>query len=1008
VRRKLRASLVLTSYNGTSFMHTTTLVHRAAMLALGSALLALPSLAAAQGTPEAAASQRIEVTGSNIKRVASETASPVQVITKQDIDQSGKGTIAEYLQTLTADGQGSVPFTYGRGFAGGTSSGLSLRGLGASATLVLINGRRVTSAVLADDGQRAFVDLNQIPLEAVERIEVLKDGASSIYGSDAVAGVVNIILKSNFVGTVLKASFGAAQEGDGREPRAALTHGFGDMAKDGFNVLLNAEFGKREPIYYRDRVGRGTVGVSAIGQRGLNPDAGSLNIARGGGQGWIPSDPSSPSGRLNNSSSPSFIGNVRYPFTGPLDADDNPTDPNFRDFYSRGDAAGLGFTQLFPGAQAFCLAKTNLPQNNPNGACINDQRQQVNQIQPEHETGSLFGRFTVRLGGELEGFAEVGLYAIKSRVDGLAIAPSTAFFQADGTLVSQAAATQLGANHPDNPYFGTAARLSYNPQFDTGITGTDSKGRALRFVAGVRGGLATWDFDTALSFSESKQTDTATNVLNWRVKNALLNPTAANIAAAVAFSPAYAALPAGTFWRIGENAGLNSPEMYAALLADKSRDGVSRQIGVDFKASREFGKLDGGAIGVAVGAEVRRTENSLNLFDGQGDFAGFGLTRYSGKRDLGAAYTEVLLPVLKQLELNAALRLDRYSGGIGNSLTPKVGGKWRPLDSVAVRATYARGFRAPGAAETNSLAGFGGVEVDDNARCAALTADGLSPEAVEAACKKVQPTFTIAGNPNLKPEKSQSATLGVVWDITPKTSLTADLWQIKRSGLIVQEDSQGAVDKGQVVRDPSVSVSPNDPGPILLGTTFYENANDSVTRGLDVEVKHRWDLGDGMGRITTGATWTHLLTQRVVAGDGTVHDYAGTHGNCDISNCMGSPRDRLSLAATWEMGPWRLGANVNHRGAMSNKFEQSDTECAQHLVNGEDFPSGCKVKSFTTLDVSGAWTLGKNTELFASIANLLDEKPPVDFLTYGAIGFNPLDHSGAVGRFFRVGVKHSF
>src|SRR5262245_43739186 len=185
---------------------------------------------------------RVEVTGSSIRRVDAETASPVQIISKQEIEQSGKGTVAEYLQTLTADSQGSVPFTYGRGFSGATSTGISLRGLGANATLVLVNGRRVTTAVLADDAQRSYTDLNQIPMEAVERIEVLKDGASSIYGSDAVAGVVNIILRKNFVGTVAKVTYGISQEGDGKEPRAALTHGFGDLAKDGYNVLLNVEF----------------------------------------------------------------------------------------------------------------------------------------------------------------------------------------------------------------------------------------------------------------------------------------------------------------------------------------------------------------------------------------------------------------------------------------------------------------------------------------------------------------------------------------------------------------------------------------------------------------------------------------------------------------------------------------------------------------------------------------------------------------------------------------------
>ena len=970
-------------------MFIRTKINSSVLLALG-VVSALPAFS--QGSP-----QRVEITGSSIRRVDAETASPVQIITKQEIEQSGKGTVAEYLQTLTADGQGSVPFTYGRGFSGATSSGISLRGLGANATLVLINGRRVTSAVLADDAQRSYVDLNQIPLEAVERVEVLKDGASSIYGSDAVAGVVNIILRKNFVGTVAKVTYGLAQEGDGKEPRVALTHGFGDMGTDGFNVLLNAEFGRKDPIYYRDRAGRGSVGVSAIGQPqwGFDPNSGPLNnIGRAGGNGWIPSAPSTASGRLNNSGNPSFIGNVRNPST--------------LDYYSRSDAAGLGFTRTFANAGTYCLANTNLPQNNPNGACINDQRQQVNQIQPLHETASFFGRLSKQIGNDLEGFVEVGFYSSKSHVDGLAIPAQTAYFRPNGLVVSQTAATQLGAAHPDNPYFGTAARLMYNPQFDTGISGTDSEGRSTRFVAGLKGTFATWDFDTALSYSESKQTDTSKNVLNWRVKNALLNPTAANVADATAFSPQYAALPAGTFWRIGENAGLNSQALYAALLADKEREGVSRQHGIDFKASREFGKLEGGTIGVAVGAEARRTYNNLNQWDGQGNFQGLSLTSYSGQRDLAAAYTEVLLPVLKQLELNAALRFDHYSGGIGNSWTPKVGAKWKPMNSLAVRTTYARGFRAPGAAETNSIAGFGGIVVDDNVRCAALTADGLPAAQVASNCKGVAPTFVIAGNPNLKPEKSESVTLGFVWDLAPKTSITADLWQIKRSGLIVQENGQVAVNKGQLVRDPSTALSPNDPGGILVGSTLYENANDSMTRGLDLEAKHRWDVGGGMGKLTAGATWTHLFTQRVVAGDGTVHNYAGTHGNCDITNCIGSPRDRISFAATWDMNQWRLGTNVNYRGPMSNKFEQSDTGCAQTLLNGADFPSGCKVKSFTTLDISGAWLLGKNTEVFGSIANLLDAKPPVDFETYGAIGYNPLDYSGAIGRYFRIGLKHKF
>jgi iron complex outermembrane receptor protein len=227
-------------------------------------------------------------------------------------------------------------------------------------------------------------------------------------------------------------------------------------------------------------------------------------------------------------------------------------------------------------------------------------------------------------------------------------------------------------------------------------------------------------------------------------------------------------------------------------------------------------------------------------------------------------------------------------------------------------------------------------------------------------------------------------------------------------GMPVLEDPQSAIDAGHLVRDAATKISANDLGGILNGIVVFKNAAQSLTQGLDIEIKNRWDLGGGNGKLAAGLTWTRLLTQRVIDEDGTVHDYAGTHGNCDITNCMGSPRDRVSFAATWDMGQWRLGANVNYRGEMANKLEAADTTCAQTLANGTDSPSGCKIASFTTLDVSGAYKLGKNTEISGSIANLFNTAPPTDFLTYGAIGYNPLDYSGAIGRYFKIGLRHQF
>ena len=618
------------------------------MVACGGVLLSAGHSAVAQTTPAPGQSlERVEITGSNIRRADAETASPVQVITKNEIDQAGKGTVAEYLQTLTADGQGSVPFTYGRGFSGATAAGISLRGLGANATLVLINGRRATSAVLADDAQRTYVDLNQIPLEAVERIEVLKDGASAIYGSDAVAGVVNIILRKNYVGTALKASYGVSQEGDGNEARAAVTHGFGDLGKDGYNVLLNFEAGKKDPIYYRDRVGP-RLG-RRVGHRpaavGLRPELGPDQqhpARRAATAGFRPSD--TPSGRVNNSAAPSIVGNVR-----------NPTRC---DYYSRSDPAGVGFTQFFPGAATFCNANANLPQNNPAGGCINDVCKAISQIQPEHETASFYGRLTkaiTRRRWKASSSSATTTRRRRSTACRSRRAPASSSLTAPWSRkrrlrcsVRITRTTRTRERRPGCMYLPSTTRALPRPTRRATRTGSSPASRA---------SWNAWDFDTGVVYSESRQTDTSTKTLNWRVKNALLNPTAANVAAATAFSPAYAALPAGTLWRIGENAGLNSAAMYDALLSDQERNGYSKLYSADFKVSREFGQLQGGPIGVAFGAEIRREDNDLPFYTGLGDYVGLSLTAYGGARNIYATYAEVALPVLKNVELNGALAL---------------------------------------------------------------------------------------------------------------------------------------------------------------------------------------------------------------------------------------------------------------------------------------------------------------------------------------------------------------
>jgi iron complex outermembrane receptor protein len=195
---------------------------------------------------------RVTVTGSNIRRASAETPSPVQKLSAADIARTGYSTLGEVLQHLSANNMGSLgQATPGAFGAGG--SGISLRGLTVGATLVLIDGHRMASYPLPDDGQRDFVDIASIPVEAVERVEVLKDGASAIYGSDAMAGVVNVILKRSHEGTALQAEIGSASRGDGRMVKVSGIRGFGDLTRDGVAGYFSAGFRRQNAVLLSDR-----------------------------------------------------------------------------------------------------------------------------------------------------------------------------------------------------------------------------------------------------------------------------------------------------------------------------------------------------------------------------------------------------------------------------------------------------------------------------------------------------------------------------------------------------------------------------------------------------------------------------------------------------------------------------------------------------------------------------------------------------------------------------------
>ncbi|WP_426112314.1 TonB-dependent receptor [Massilia sp. PWRC2] len=938
-----------------------------AVAALGVGAFSAPALA--QVEPVAQPGQpiaRVEITGSNIRRAEAESSSAVQTLNRADIEKTGRTTVAELLQTLAVDNQGSVPSNYGAGFAQG-ASGISLRGLGAASTLVLLNGRRIAPYGLADDGQKVFADLNIIPSDAVERVEILKGGASAIYGSDAIAGVVNVILRRDFVGTTVRSSYGTSRYWDGRDGRVAITHGFGQLDSDRYNMLFSLEFGGKREVYNRDRDDRRQIG------RGDLRDLGFSAQEALGGTGAI---------TTNNAAGSAVNGNVRNPGT--------------LDYYNRGNLAGVGFTRTFPNAD--CRNFTRHPQGDPGGGCLTDAAQEYSQIQPRQNSWNLFSRGTFQMSPAMQAYGELNYYWSESSsvTTPSGISGSVGY---PGGPVSNAGVA-LGASHPDNPYFGTTARLRYLAA-DVGPRIGDVTSKFGRAVAGIKGTWLDWDIDSALLFSANRVNHDQFGFLQRDVTFALLNPSAANVAAASA-NPRYAALPAGSLWRIGENAGLNSAAIYAALSPTVSNNAETRIAQIDFKATREFGQLAGGPLGVALGAEYRHERTELNPPSGTetGNIIGLGYSAYFGRRNVSAAYAEVLAPVLSTVELSGALRADHFSD-VGNAYTPKVAVKWTPLRVLGLRANFAKGFRAPSAAE-NGVGGLAAFSTaSDPLRC------NLG---VTAACSPASIAFITSPNPALSPEKSRNWSVGAIWDPLPRTNVSVDFWQIKRKNEINQEQTDAAIAAGHIARDPSTASGiAGDPGAITAVLARYVNSAQTRVRGVDLDGRTAFNLGSGNGTLGMDIKWTHLFKWERTEQDGSTRDFAGTHGNCDVTNCIGTPDDRVNLGATWDLAPWRLSAVVNYRAPIKNVLFKNDPDgCASHFANGDDAPNGCRIASFTTLDLTGRWTLGQNSELFATIQNVLDKVAPLDPLTYGATSYNPLDYSGALGRYLSLGFRHKF
>jgi iron complex outermembrane receptor protein len=910
------------------------------------AALAVGGVAMLATSAMAQDSQRVEVTGSRIKRTDTETASPVQLLSREDIERTGKQSIQEVLRGLSGDGQGSIPTSFSNGFASG-SAAVSLRGLGVNSTLVLVNGRRMAPYGLADDGSRNFVDLNTIPLEAVDRVEVLKDGASAIYGADAVGGVVNIILRKNYRGGSIGGSYGQTGHGDGNTTRAFGTIGIGDIDADKFNIFATLEATTQKKI---DSVDRGFIGESDL--RSINFYDVTVGAQR-----------------------PYFFG---FSTPGLTATRNTPTG-----------------TVLDPVTGAVINIAPCTTSIDPVSGICRFNPYTFQQVQPDTDRVNFFTRGTLQLTPSATAYSEIGVFYTKTRPVGTlgSLQDNGVFNPQDlnNPLIVHGRPT-LPAGHPDNPT-GVARSLGLRPDVMGGRnSNTDST--VTRVILGAQGSVLDWDWDAGVGYINSKLKHVETGFFRPSQVQAALNngtfrvdqPLPADVAAAV--SPALE----------------RNPESSIKLF--------------DFRASRSLTNLPGGALGLALGGEYRveKASTPATPFTDIADIYGLGFSSYNSSREVAALYGELNAPVTKWLELNGALRVDRYSD-YGNSSTPKVGFKVKPIEQFAVRGTYAEAFRPPGPAELGGTS-FG------------FTNFGILS----------------IGQPGLKPEEAKSKTLGFIFEPTDSIYASLDFYWIKRTNEIIQADPASIIGNNPLL-DPA-RANQQFPGAqagsfIVYGPTGaivtvagnYQNANSTKTSGFDLELRHKMNLGSA-GKLTTQLFYSHTTKYERTLPDGSTFEYAGTHGPIVLSAGGGTPKDKATLSFSLDRGPWSGTVAINYIGPIKlidHKGEQvedagadgfvdttngifyqtngSNVNCAVFMLDGSVPYGNCKLPSFTTVDLFGKWSVSKNFDINFSIQNLFDKKAPFDpYLvnTYG-INYNQTWHqAGAVGRFFTIGAKYTF
>ncbi len=949
--------------------------------------------------------ERVEVTGSNIKRTSKVGTSPIDTITAADIKATGAKTVLELMKTvpaLGADGFNDVPNQ--SGFSRGVATA-SLRSLSATSTLILINGRRMTPAAYANpnNGTSTLYDLNSLPVSAIERVEIFKDGASAVYGSDAIGGVINFILKRNYQGFEASARMGANDDGEFTKDTVNATMGLGDYESKGWSFMLSADLTKRGATSMK----KGSNDIQADDYRAinlrLNPFSSSLSefpiftkeLGRVG------------SDDFRNTRTTAPVSDVRITTAG--------CDPS-RLITNGGAVHGILSTNVLFG-RSFC----------------NFDLDEYTDVQSKGTDFSLFGSGALRLSNDMQAFVELGYSDSNRFTRGApratnAQAGATTNFLLGGLATPFRAILEIG--HPDNPFnsLATPARAAVGIRFKNAVNGNnDTTNRQYRVAAGVRGTvLDTWDFETAVLWNKAPRKEINYGFYNLPVLRQMLGPNGRSLAS------------------------INSDPNLTINLVNKAS---AETLQWDGRVSTEFGQLPGGPIGVAGGLELRREKLDIDPdpVNARGDALGIANTAVEATRDVKSAFFEVRLPALKSLDFDVAGRVDKYPS-IKTNFVPKAGFKWAATDFLVLRGTISQGFRAPAVSQVAA----GGAQffqtVTDPIRC---EEDGSTPKPGAQASDCARGISGVGNaNPQLKNEKSRAKSFGFVLSPTKNFDFDATYFWIRKEGEVALASTQDVIDKpdlyppGSIVRDNNPALlldgRPNT-GPILSVSIPWTNQGSTEVSGVDLDISGRFTVPD-LAKFTARLGATYNLSYKREEAPGYVpFNVVGTNGGIsDWATSVGDiPRTKLRFSLSADSGNHLITGAMNYVSSLSyiRRFDGSLTPPAVYsgntchyggtnfdnvplrsvigvaptATNGRDlyinrYP-GCKTAAWTTFDIGYSYRGIKDLTLSVNVSNFTDEAAPytpfAQTSTSIAQGYNSGMYSNT-GRYFSISASYKF